>query len=98
MIIKNNATITLTKAQIQALKDASAVIVVSNGNVDVQIPASILPLAKNLDIKVKKMQANGALASMTLQLKLMANCIISSMKKLNLHSKLNQNKLRMLKM
>ena len=60
---KTNATITLSKAQIQALKDASAVIVVSNGNVDVQIPASILPLAKNLDIKVKKIrEANGSLA------------------------------------
>jgi 2',3'-cyclic-nucleotide 2'-phosphodiesterase / 3'-nucleotidase / 5'-nucleotidase len=58
---KTNATVTLTKAQIQALKDANAVIVVSNGNVDVQIPASILPLAENLDIKVKKMQVKDAL-------------------------------------
>jgi 2',3'-cyclic-nucleotide 2'-phosphodiesterase / 3'-nucleotidase / 5'-nucleotidase len=59
---KTNATLTLSKAQIQALKDANAVIVVSNGNVDVQIPASILPLAENLDIKVKKMQVKGSLA------------------------------------
>ena len=28
---------------------------VSNGNVDVQIPASILLVAENVDIKVKKM-------------------------------------------
>ena len=58
---KLNATLTLTKEQIKALKDASAAIQVSNGNVDVQIPASILPLAENLDIKVKKMNANGSL-------------------------------------
>ncbi|PAE32955.1 5'-nucleotidase C-terminal domain-containing protein [Bacillus sp. 7884-1] len=58
---KINATVTLTKEQIQALKDASAAIQVSNGNVDVLIPASILPLAENLDIKVKKMEANGSL-------------------------------------
>jgi 2',3'-cyclic-nucleotide 2'-phosphodiesterase / 3'-nucleotidase / 5'-nucleotidase len=59
---KINATVTLTKEQIQALKDASAAIQVSNGNVEVLIPASILPLAENLDIKVKKMQAIGSLA------------------------------------
>ncbi|MFS0775240.1 5'-nucleotidase C-terminal domain-containing protein [Neobacillus sp. 3P2-tot-E-2] len=59
---KTNATLALTKAQVQALKSANAVIVVSNGNVDVQIPASMLPLAENLDISVKKMEAKGALA------------------------------------
>lgn len=59
---KTNATLTLTKAQIQALKNANAVIVVSNGNVDVQIPASMLPLGENLDISVKKMEAKDALA------------------------------------
>ncbi|MEH7274765.1 5'-nucleotidase C-terminal domain-containing protein [Neobacillus vireti] len=59
---KINATLTLTKEQIKALKEAGAAIQVSNGNVDVQILASILPLAENLDIKVKKMAANGSLA------------------------------------
>jgi LPXTG-motif cell wall-anchored protein len=59
---KINATVTLTKKQIQALKDASTAIQVSNGNVDVLIPASILPLAENVDIKVKKMESNGSLA------------------------------------
>jgi LPXTG-motif cell wall-anchored protein len=59
---KTNATLTLTKAQIQALKNANAVIVVNNGDVDLQIPASMLPLGENLDISVKKMEAKGALA------------------------------------
>jgi 2',3'-cyclic-nucleotide 2'-phosphodiesterase / 3'-nucleotidase / 5'-nucleotidase len=36
--------------------------VVSNGNVNIQIPASILPLVENLDIKVNKMEVNGSLA------------------------------------
>ncbi|WP_449622050.1 5'-nucleotidase C-terminal domain-containing protein [Robertmurraya sp. Marseille-Q9965] len=58
---KMNATVTLTKEQIQALQDAGAEIVVSNGNVDVQIPASILPLSGDVDIKVKKMDAKGSL-------------------------------------
>ncbi|WHY00037.1 5'-nucleotidase C-terminal domain-containing protein [Neobacillus sp. DY30] len=60
---KTNATLTLTKAQIQALKNASAQVVVSNGNVDVQIPASMLPFAENLDILVKKKQEKAALAA-----------------------------------
>jgi LPXTG-motif cell wall-anchored protein len=59
---KTIATLTLTKSQISALKEANAVLVVSNGDVDLQIPASILPLAENLDIKVQKKKANGALA------------------------------------
>ncbi|WP_428907991.1 5'-nucleotidase C-terminal domain-containing protein [Niallia sp. Krafla_26] len=58
---KTNATIALSKGQIQALKDAGATIEVSNGNVDVEIPASILPLAENVDIKVKKMEVKGSL-------------------------------------
>src|SRR5690606_2965527 len=51
----------LAKEQIQALKDAHATIDVRNGNVDVQIPASILPIAENIEIKVKKMEAKGSL-------------------------------------
>lgn len=60
---KTNATLTLTKAQIQALKNASAVVVVSNGNINVQIPASMLPIAENLDLLIKKKQEKGALAA-----------------------------------
>ncbi|MFC5465038.1 5'-nucleotidase C-terminal domain-containing protein [Lederbergia graminis] len=55
------AKLKLAKEQIQALKDAHATIDVRNGNVDVQIPASILPIAENLEIKVKKMEAKGSL-------------------------------------
>ncbi|WP_176474070.1 5'-nucleotidase C-terminal domain-containing protein [Niallia circulans] len=58
---KINATFTLTKEQIQALQSAGASIVISNGNVDVQIPASILPLAENVNINVKKMKVKGSL-------------------------------------
>ncbi|WP_052353790.1 5'-nucleotidase C-terminal domain-containing protein [Neobacillus jeddahensis] len=60
---KTNATLTLTKEQIQALKDAGATLVVSNGDVEVEIPASILPLAQNLDIKVKKIAVSGSLVA-----------------------------------